>query len=417
MDDFTRVRNAVDLVEVVARYVPLKRAGERLVALCPFHPEKSPSFGIRSGEKLFKCFGCGANGDVIEFVARIERIEPIDAMRRLAKEAGIELSGDPASAPLVPLERYRGARVLVVGGTGFVGRHLLARLAPLDVAQLAWTARDAALGEPDALGLAQGRGVRVDLRDDAAVRSLVAELRPSITFNAAGYGVDPEERDEEAAVAINDRFVGVLAGELSRRRDPAWRGLDLVHVGSALEYGSASGDLNESTEPAPTTLYGRTKLAGTQRLAARSLDTLCRGVTARLFMLYGPGEHAGRLVPQLLKTAATRAPLLLTAGTQERDFTYVGDAAEGLLRLGVSTAKPGEVVNLATGVLTSVRNFVQRAARVLEIPAELLHFGELPTRPEEMRHGPVALGRAKELLDWLPATTIEEGLRKTAAAR
>jgi DNA primase len=93
MDDFARVKDAVDLVDVVSRYVPLKRAGTRMVGLCPFHPEKSPSFGIKVGEKFFKCFGCGKGGDVFTFVAEVERIERIDALRRLAEEAGIELSG------------------------------------------------------------------------------------------------------------------------------------------------------------------------------------------------------------------------------------------------------------------------------------------------------------------------------------
>ena len=92
MDDFARVKDAVDLVDVVQQYVPLKRAGARMVGLCPFHAEKSPSFGIPIGQKYFKCFGCGKGGDVITFVAEVERIERIDALRRLAEQHGIELS-------------------------------------------------------------------------------------------------------------------------------------------------------------------------------------------------------------------------------------------------------------------------------------------------------------------------------------
>jgi len=92
MDDFSRVKEAVDIVDVVSRYVPLRRAGSRMVGLCPFHAEKSPSFGIPNGRKYFMCFGCGKKGDVITFVCEIERVDRVEALKRLADEAGIQLS-------------------------------------------------------------------------------------------------------------------------------------------------------------------------------------------------------------------------------------------------------------------------------------------------------------------------------------
>jgi DNA primase len=98
MDDFQRVKDAVDLVDVVSRYVKeLKRAGARMVACCPFHAEKSPSFGIPVGQQYFKCFGCGKGGDVFTFVAEMERISRVEALHRLAEEAHIELSGHSSS--------------------------------------------------------------------------------------------------------------------------------------------------------------------------------------------------------------------------------------------------------------------------------------------------------------------------------
>ena len=113
-----------------------------------------------------------------------------------------------------------------------------------------------------------------------------------------------------------------------------------------------------------------------------------RGVTARLFTVYGPGETPERLLPSLIQAAKAGRPQRLTSGHQKRDFTYVEDAAEGLLRLGQSSAEPGAVINLATGRLTPVRGLVRIAADVLNIPAENLEFGALSDRPEEMSHSP-----------------------------
>jgi nucleoside-diphosphate-sugar epimerase len=140
-----------------------------------------------------------------------------------------------------------------------------------------------------------------------------------------------------------------------------------------------------------------------------------KGLTARLFTVYGPGEHEGRLLPSLLETAKTGKPLRLTAGQQRRDFTYVEDAADGLLRLGLSASEPGEVVNLATGTLNSVRAFAGIAADELEIPPDKLQFGAIPVRGEEMKHSEVSVKRLLLLTSWIPPTTITQGIQKTVS--
>ena len=91
------------------------------------------------------------------------------------------------------------------------------------------------------------------------------------------------------------------------------------------------------------------------------------------------------------------------------------EAADGLLKLALSPALPGEAINLATGKLTSVRGFVETAARVLGIPDRNLRFGVLPTRQEEMAQLGVSVERLKRLTAWLPCVGIAEGIRRTAA--
>jgi nucleoside-diphosphate-sugar epimerase len=136
-------------------------------------------------------------------------------------------------------------------------------------------------------------------------------------------------------------------------------------------------------------------------------------VTVRLFTVYGPGEHQGRLLPSLLEAARRGTPIRLTAGWHKRDFTYVEDVAEGLLCLGAGSAPPGAVVNLATGRLTSIRSFVETAAGILGILRKHLEFGVLPTRPEEMEHEDVTVDRLLALTGWVPPTPIDTGIRRT----
>ncbi len=318
-------------------------------------------------------------------------------------------------------ELYRGRPVLVLGATGFIGRWVAHRLGSLE-AELTLGVRSRERAGPlfERLGV-RGSVVELDLVRAAGnapahhateLGELIDEVRPDVTFNLAGYGVDPAETDPEAADRVNHRFVGELARAVARTPATDRAGPRLVHVGSALEYGVAEGDLEESTEPQPTTLYGTTKLAGTRLLREIAVETGLPALTARLFTVYGPGEHAGRLLPSLLAAARSEGDLPLTEGRQRRDFTYVEDVAGGLVRLGVCRSEPGEVVNLATGVLTSVREFVEIASRVLGIPGDRLRFGALPTRPEEMAHDPVAIARLERLTSWRPATSIEAGVKR-----
>ena len=82
-----------DLEEVIGSYIPLKRAGANMSGCCPFHSEKTPSFTVFP-DKHFYCFGCGAGGDVITFIRRIENLGYIDAVKSLAQRAGMALPED-----------------------------------------------------------------------------------------------------------------------------------------------------------------------------------------------------------------------------------------------------------------------------------------------------------------------------------
>ncbi len=92
-----RVRDATDIVELIGRYVTLKKAGKDFKALCPFHKEKTPSFYVVPDKQIFHCFGCGASGNVFAFLMKYENISFYEALKRLAAEAGIELPTTPAA--------------------------------------------------------------------------------------------------------------------------------------------------------------------------------------------------------------------------------------------------------------------------------------------------------------------------------
>ncbi|MBS7789259.1 toprim domain-containing protein [Roseococcus sp. SDR] len=94
-----RLRAALPISTVVARRVPLKRVGKQLSGLCPFHNERSASFTVSDQRGTFKCFGCGAGGDVFGWFMRTEGVSFPVAVERVAAEAGIDLPDRPRHAP------------------------------------------------------------------------------------------------------------------------------------------------------------------------------------------------------------------------------------------------------------------------------------------------------------------------------
>jgi DNA primase len=94
-----KVKERMDIEEVVGDYVPLKKKGQNLWACCPFHGEKSPSFSISPAKQIYKCFGCGKAGDPIQFIMDIEGIGFQEAIRHLAGKYGIEVEEDQSRTP------------------------------------------------------------------------------------------------------------------------------------------------------------------------------------------------------------------------------------------------------------------------------------------------------------------------------
>jgi nucleoside-diphosphate-sugar epimerase len=316
------------------------------------------------------------------------------------------------------MSSYQGVRVLVTGGTGFIGRRVVAQLvaAGADVAVLARNPRKI---DPATAG--KIRVLEHDLTNPGELASAIAAWRPSITFNVAGYGVGRGERDDVTAHHVNMLAITEAVEAISALIDDSWGGARLVQTGSGFEYGAIEQSLDEKAQPLPTTTYGQTKLAATTILSYARDEAGFAGVTARLFTAFGPGEKPPRLFPTLLEARNGTGRIPLSIGTQARDWVYVDDAALGLLKLGLvpkarltSGVHPFDTssINLASGRLTTVREFALAAAKVLGIDPSRLGFGDIPLLSEDTKHGQVPVARLQAAVGWLPPPGPQSGLER-----
>ncbi len=184
-DDLERVRDATDLVELAGGYVTLRKAGKNYKGLCPFHQEKTPSFIVFPETQTFHCFGCGAGGDAIGFLMRVENLSFREALERLAERAGITLT------PARPSDAEQDARLL--------------RLAELNARAAAWYSHvlwNTAYGEPGRRLLEQ-RGVDRDTAERFQL-GFAPESRDALLGHLTRQGATPDELVEVGLTGRRD---------------------------------------------------------------------------------------------------------------------------------------------------------------------------------------------------------------------
>ncbi|MCX4243540.1 DNA primase [Paraliomyxa miuraensis] len=124
-DKVQEVRDRVDIVDLVGRYVELRRSGRNYVGLCPFHQEKSPSFNVNPALKGYKCFGCGAGGDAIRFVMELEGKGFLETIRKLAELYGVSLPAHAGGTGQGPDRNERDEAYLLMRTAAGLYRSLL----------------------------------------------------------------------------------------------------------------------------------------------------------------------------------------------------------------------------------------------------------------------------------------------------
>jgi UDP-glucose 4-epimerase len=303
----------------------------------------------------------------------------------------------------------RAKNILVSGGAGFIGSHLLDELADGRVRVL----DDFSTGREENVAAHRKREnfqiVQGDLRD----RKLVAELLRGVdvVFHLACRGVrhsigNPVENHE-----VNATGTLVLLEE-ARRAGVA----RFLHVSSSEVYGTAKYvPMDEDHPTFPETVYGASKLAGECYARAFFRTHQFPTVVVRPFNNFGPRSHhegdSGEVIPRFVVWALNgKRPIIFGDGTQTRDFIYVKETAHWLRRIAECDALVGQTVNLGSGRETSIREL---AELVCDEAGQARMAPEFRSpRPGDVQRHFAGVDRARNLLGFETRTTVREGIAK-----
>ncbi|MEU3984566.1 NAD(P)-dependent oxidoreductase [Streptomyces sp. NPDC026672] len=317
-----------------------------------------------------------------------------------------------------------GRSVVVLGGTGFLGRRIGAAYAA-DGARVRLVSRSAAAVPAVAVGPGVSAvGLDLVTASPREIAALLATAGADVVVNAAGRAW---QADEAELAAGNTALVERVVAALAALPGPPVR---LVQLGTVHEYGAGAPDAatGEDHEPAPVTPYGRTKLAGTRAVLRARREHGVDGVVLRLANVIGAGVPEGSLFGRIAahlgaaaragargeKAAGLRLPALRAA----RDLVDARDVTAAVLAAGAAPEADvaGRVINVGRGTAVPMRALVDRMIELSGLELPVAEAAEGPGARTDVARQCLDVSRAWLLLGWRPLHTLDDSLRELLAS-
>ena len=292
---------------------------------------------------------------------------------------------------------WRDARVVVTGARGFIGAHLCRRLVDARAIVHGVSSRANFSGRS-----ADVVWSTVDMTDRTAVSQFLRRSRPDVVFHLAGHVTGSQNLGE-----VESTFTQNLVGTVHLLTSA-------VEVGHCRVLLAGSMHEPERDDPLgiPVSPYAASKWSCTAY--ARMFHQLygLPAVIARPMMVYGPGQwDRAKLLPYVITSLLNGTSPSVSSGTRTLDWVFVDDVVEGMMALPMAPVTYGRAVDLGSGVLTSIREIVEKVVAIIG-SANSVTFGGVPDRLFE-RARTARTEETLQLTGWAAKTPLSEGLRKT----
>ena len=298
---------------------------------------------------------------------------------------------------------------LVTGGAGFIGSHLTEELIrrgeQVRVADSLITGHRKNLAHLSGIDFLEG-----DLADLAVAKRAVG----GVDYVLHQAAIPSVPRSVEDPIASNRANIDSTLNVLVAARDAGVK--RVVYAGSSSAYGNTPTLPKREDMPAsPLSPYALQKLVGEQYMQMFTALYELETVTIRYFNVFGPRQdpsspYSGVISVFAKALLANTAPTIYGDGEQTRDFTYVANVVDGVLRAVQAPGASGQVVNVATGARISLNTLFETMRDIIGARVEVTYG---PTRHGDVKDSQADITRARTLLGYEPVVSFEEGLKKT----
>ena len=291
--------------------------------------------------------------------------------------------------------------ILIVGGTGFIGYHLAK-----ECLKKKWKVTSISLNKPKKTRFLQN--VKYLFFDISKKNLIKKKLKSNFDYvvNLGGH-VNHSEKIKTFQSHYNGCVNLINFFEKSKIES-------FLQIGSCVEYGSRKSPQKEkyilNFENLKSS-YGKAKLKATKYLQRKANILNFRINVIRLYLVYGPRQDFNRLIPIVIKGCLKNERFPCSNGSQLRDFLYVGDAINAILKCLQSKQLNGQILNIGFGKPSSVKKVINKIN--MKIKYGKPQFGYIKMRKDEIRSLYPDISKAKKMINWVPTINFDKGINKT----
>ena len=289
--------------------------------------------------------------------------------------------------------------ILIAGGTGFIGFHLAKKCLSMN-----WIVTCLSTNKPKKNRKLQK--VNYKICDVSNYSQITKKIKSKYDYvvNLAGY-VDHTHKSK----TMKSHYIGCknlskyfLNSKIKK----------FVQIGSCIEYGKINSPQKESNFNNKTfSFYGRAKLLSTQ-FSQNLYKKFNFPVTIlRLYLVYGPYQDANRVIPVTIINSLKNREFDCSNGLQLRDFTYIDDVINAIIKTLKNSKSSGEIINIGSGRPISIKKVIIKICKLLKSGKPI--FGKINLRKDEIMKLYPNISKAKKILSWEPRIPLERGLKKT----
>ena len=290
-------------------------------------------------------------------------------------------------------------KILITGGTGFIGHHLSKRCI-----KLGWSVTSLSSNSPKPNKIIQGvKYIKVDIRDKKKLFKIKKDF--DYIVNLAGY-VDHSNKKK----TLESHYIGCknLASLFLNKKIKKF-----VQVGSSIEYGKSRSPQVENKKNSQSTfsIYGKAKLLSTKYLMAIYKKEKFPTTVIRLYLVYGPKQDINRVIPIAIKNALLDKKFNCSSGLQFRDFIYIDDVINAILKTLKNRKTNGEIINIGSNKPVRIKDLIIRICSLVGSGKPI--FGKIKLRKDEIKSLYPNINKAYKILKWRPKISLNTGLKKT----
>jgi len=290
--------------------------------------------------------------------------------------------------------------LLVVGGTGFIGYHLLCA-----AKKKGWRASSVSLNKPKKRR--HVHGVNYLIADIGNFKKLKKKLSGNFTYvvNLGGY-VDHSFSKKIKRKIIKTHFIGLinLTKILSKKKIKSF-----IQIGSSAEYGESKAPQKETQSCLPNSSYGLAKLSSTEFLIMIYKIKKFPATILRLFQVYGSKQDSNRVLPQIIQGCLNNKKFPVSKGDQIRDFCHVDDVVNAIFLNLTSKKNKGEIFNIGSGKPKKIKKVIIQICKIIGHGKP--QFGKIKYRKGENMKVYPNINKALIKLKWKPKINFNKGIK------